>query len=214
MGRWEMGRVGEGEVGEGRWGDGEKEGGDGNMGRWGWGLPQKAASGRWQRALGGSGAKVCMPGQYLGGGSEQPQDGAGVCGGEERDHREREPLICFLAGPGCFLPSLYRDLSMPTSTQQSFHTPLCWGFVPPFYLFWDKPTLMQTLCHFLPHLPSSPFPITLRNDCFFSAWLTGAYKMGAEHSPSPGECHGCLLTSTENCHSLMPAHVPPTGSLG
>lgn len=41
--------------------------------------------------------QVCVPRQYLEvGGSEQPQDGAGVCGGEELEHSEREPLISFL----------------------------------------------------------------------------------------------------------------------
>lgn len=65
------------------------------MGRRGRGLPQKSASGSEPRE--GAEPEACTPGQYLSEGSEQPQDGAGVCGGEDGEHGEREPLICFLA---------------------------------------------------------------------------------------------------------------------
>lgn len=72
----------------------------------------------------GAEPQACTPGPYLGEGSEQAQDGAGVCGGEDGEHGEREPLICFLAAPAA---SFHHDLSMPTSAQQPFQPLLCQG---------------------------------------------------------------------------------------
>lgn len=87
----------------GRWGDGDKEI---------WRLPQKVVSGD----LVVSPGMFFRPRQCLCGGRTQPQDGAGVCGGEEPEHSEREALISFLVALAASFHLCIRTFPFPDPT--------------------------------------------------------------------------------------------------